>query len=285
MKKNSITIVLMLIFSACITRVETANDKETGSEVIGVEVAKEWLLKGREALKGENYDEAVECFQKAIAIKPNDAKAYYNLGIAYSEKGLLDEAMAEFKKAISINPNFAEAHNNLGTVYGKRGMIDEEISEYEKAIALNPNLAEPHNNLGFVYSEKGMLDEAISEYRKAIALDRNNELALYNLAIAYTAMRNHPDAIDALKQIIAINPDNADAHYDLGVFYHRIEYNDSLAANHFYKAGLLYFKEGDRKDALAAYDGLKETNSKELEKALFEKLYPEQEQKKSEPPR
>ena len=113
MKKINIAIVLILIFTACIG---TANDKESRSKVIEAVGEREWLLKGSEALKAENYDEAIECFLKDMAINPNDARVYYNLGIAYSKKGMLDESMAEYKKAIGIDPNFADAHNNLGNL-------------------------------------------------------------------------------------------------------------------------------------------------------------------------
>jgi superkiller protein 3 len=40
----------------------------------------------------------------AIAINPNYALFYYNLGDALSEQGKLDEAIQEYYKAININP-------------------------------------------------------------------------------------------------------------------------------------------------------------------------------------
>ena len=71
MKKISIAIALM-IFIACVTLPKTAE---------------EWLEKGQVANKAGNYDEAIKCFMKAVAINPNDANAHYNLGSAYLEKG------------------------------------------------------------------------------------------------------------------------------------------------------------------------------------------------------
>ena len=41
---------------------------------------------------------------------------------------------------------------------------------------------------------------------------------------------------------------------------------------HFYKAGLLFLTEGDQGNALKAYENLKQTESKELEQRLWEKL-------------
>ncbi len=62
------------------------------------------------------------------------------------------------------------------------------------------------------------------------------------------------------------------AHLYLGAVY--LEKGlESLVADHFYRAGLLFLKQGDREKALMAYGLLKEVNSKEQEQKLYEKLY------------
>ena len=81
-------------------------------------------------------------------------------------------------------------------------------------------------------------------------------------------------------------------HDKLGIIYRKLgnlklvyggEVFFSLSAYHFSRAYLLYLKQGDREGALKAYEGLKATKTKELEQTLFEKLYPEFKQKKSDP--
>ena len=47
-----------------------------------------------------------------------------------------------------------------------------------------------------------------------------------------------------------------------------------LGAKYLYEAGLLFLEKGNRYNALKAYQSLKRTNSKELEEALHEKLFP-----------
>jgi len=46
-------------------------------------------------------------------IDPNDALAYYYLGIIYDDKGMFNEAKTEYKKAIEIDPDYALAHYSL----------------------------------------------------------------------------------------------------------------------------------------------------------------------------
>ena len=44
------------------------------------------------------HDEAISAYNKVLALKPDYAEAYYNIGIALREKGKLDEAVAAFDK-------------------------------------------------------------------------------------------------------------------------------------------------------------------------------------------
>jgi len=61
-------------------------------------------------------DAAVESYKKAVFLKPDFAKAYYNLGGALQETGQLNEAVKSYESAIALEPENAEAHNNLGNV-------------------------------------------------------------------------------------------------------------------------------------------------------------------------
>ena len=118
MKKSLSLIVLMLIFTACMAHVETAE---------------EWLKKGDEAIKAKNYDEAIKCYKQAIVIDPDKAAVHYYLGFAYDEKKMLDEAIAEYEKAIAIDPDYADAHYNLGSAYLSKGFKDLASDHLYKA--------------------------------------------------------------------------------------------------------------------------------------------------------
>ena len=53
-------------------------------------------------------DLAIQDYTKVIQLEPNFTNAYYNRGVAYSNKGELDLAIQDYTKAIELVPDYAE---------------------------------------------------------------------------------------------------------------------------------------------------------------------------------
>jgi hypothetical protein len=62
----------------------------------------------------KQFDAAVASYDKAIALKPDYAEAYYNRGNALQELKQFDAAVASYDKAIALKPDYAEAYYNRG---------------------------------------------------------------------------------------------------------------------------------------------------------------------------
>jgi len=60
-----------------------------------------------------DWVKSVDCFSKAIKLKPAYAEAHHNLGIALDNLGQLEEAIFSYTKAIEFKPDFATAHESL----------------------------------------------------------------------------------------------------------------------------------------------------------------------------
>ena len=61
----------------------------------------------------ENYEIAITDFNKAIALDPFNADAFYGRGNAYTNLQHYQEALRDYKKALSINPNLKSAQENI----------------------------------------------------------------------------------------------------------------------------------------------------------------------------
>jgi len=100
--------------------------------------AQEWLEKGFFA---SDLDEQIRYNTEAIHLKPDLAEAYYNRGIAHSNKGDLDSAIKDYTRSIKLN--FVEPYlpyNNRGLVRRANGDLDGAIADYTQVILLKGDL-------------------------------------------------------------------------------------------------------------------------------------------------
>ena len=177
-------------------------------------------------------------------------------------------------KAAKADEWFAKGN----TAYGAKN-YDEAITCYKKATELDPGFASAYYNLGIIYAAKGMFDEAYRAYKKVLSIKPDYYAARNNLATAYIKLEMFDEAITELKQVLDSNPDLPHAHFNLGECYFS-KGNSVLAADHYYKAGVLFVDRGDKNWAQRSYDNLTKTNADELEKSLLEKMNTEENQKK-----
>jgi len=150
--------------------------------------------------KGQ-VDEAIVHFQKALAIRSDDAQAHNGLGVALLKKGLLDEAIPHYRAALKSDPRIPVAHYNLANALLYRGQLDEAINHYQKALDLRPDYAEAHNNFGYALLRKGQAREAIAHYQMALQIQPDfagpcNNLAWVLATCSETAIRNGVQALE-----------------------------------------------------------------------------------------
>ena len=61
------------------------------------------------------------------------------MGIALQEQNKLEEAIEAYKKALAIKPDYAEAYYNMGNALKEQGKLEEAIEAYNKALAIKPD--------------------------------------------------------------------------------------------------------------------------------------------------
>jgi tetratricopeptide (TPR) repeat protein len=166
--------------------------------------------------QAQRWDEAAGYYLAALALRPQAAAGYNNLGVALHAKGRLDEAIKHFQKALRLDGTYAQAHTNLGLALKDKGHLEEAIEHYEQALRIDPKLAAAHNNLGNALHAKGRLDEAIDRYQQALRIDTTSVHAHTNLGNALAAKGRLEEAIDHFQQALRIDPKFAPTHYNFG---------------------------------------------------------------------
>jgi arylsulfatase A-like enzyme/Flp pilus assembly protein TadD len=84
------------------------------------------------------YDKAIDCFKKAIAIDPFYSEAYEGLGIAYLGTQRYAEAVGCFKEILKLRPDDVQTMLYLGLSHANAGNL-EEACKYFSAAKSNPS--------------------------------------------------------------------------------------------------------------------------------------------------
>ena len=180
-------------------------------------------------------EEAIEAYNKALAIKPDYADAYNNMGVTLQDQGKLEEAIEAYNKALAIKPDYAEAYNNMGVTLKEQGKLEEAIEAYNKALAIKPDYADAYNNMGVALQDQGKLEEAIEAYNKALAIkpDYAEAYRYLSLLTKYTPNdRQIIEVYDLLKHPDLNDSDRCHLHYTYAKMKEDLEDISAAFANY-----------------------------------------------------
>jgi len=104
----------------------------------------------QQATSPEALAKSAEPLLAQLKSNPNDADTIVKLGNLYYDSQAYPQAIENYEKALAIQPNNADVRTDLGTAYWYTGNADEAIASFEKALAIRPNHPGTLFNLGVV---------------------------------------------------------------------------------------------------------------------------------------
>ncbi len=188
----------------------------------------------------QDYEQAIEHFQRAIRLAPDYAEAYAGLSEA-----LVQEAVFGIKadkenvplardaalKAIELDEQLAEAHTALGNIkyYYDWDWAGAE-QEFKRALELNPASLIAHIGYGHLLHSLGRHDEAIREGQIAVQLDPLSAEAYTALGRFFYRARRYEEALPVLQRAVQLEPRSLGANSRLGSVYAELgRYEEALA--------------------------------------------------------
>jgi len=222
----------------------------------------------------QQFGEAVEAYNRALAISPKDDAALYNLGIAYKHAGKPERAIESWKRAAELNPDNPQPLLAIADYYYESKYYDMAMDEYQRVLRRFPNIQEGHFNLGTIYYKKNLFDYAAEEYRRVIDINGTNDLArkaYINLGVL-TSRAQKPDeavmqkSMGYVQKALLLKPGDAESLFSMGLMYSKKEMyeraidtflqaaratsDSKLVADSYNNIGKCYFKQGQFKKAL-----------------------------------
>jgi Flp pilus assembly protein TadD len=170
-----------------------------------------WNNLGLLATREGHMDEAVAHFQNALRVSPDYWIALENLGNAYRLQKRWDEARKTLARALAARPQDPEANYNLAMVFAQTDDPERAYEYLRKALQLRPTYPEALNNLGVLYLRTQRRDEAVAKFEECIRVAPGFDQSYLNLARVYTLEGAPEKARAVLSDLLKQHPGHPQA--------------------------------------------------------------------------
>jgi adenylate cyclase len=168
-------------------------------------------------------------FEQAIALDPQFATAYAELGWVFFEQWvmgwsqdaqILDQTLAMAQRVLALDGAVADGHRLVAVVYLWKKQYEQAIAEAERAITLDPNSADGYANLAHILNFAGQSAETATVMQTAMRLNPQYPVwYVWELGHTYYLTGRYEEAIATMKRILARNPEFLPAQEYLAVIY------------------------------------------------------------------
>jgi tetratricopeptide (TPR) repeat protein len=244
------------------------------------------VQRGRDAITHGEPEKAVEFFEKAVALKPNNADFHYRLASAQLQAGMragmfggmsmLPKAKAMLERSIQLDPNLIAARFALLEVYvsapamagGSESGALEQATEIRKRDAIDG-----HRAFARIHTAASKPDLARKEYVDMVKEQPTSARAHYWFGVyLMLTEKNYKQASDELESVLKLDPSYMPAYFQIGhaaalagnnmargevtlkkyLAYLPKDDEPSIARAHYWLGGI-YEKQGKKAEAKSSY--------------------------------
>jgi tetratricopeptide (TPR) repeat protein len=157
-----------------------------------------------EYVRENRFDEARKILDDRIQQNPSDSGAITMRGNLYLKQRDTDHAIQDFEKAVQLDPNQDVAANNLAYHLADEGRDLKNALKYAEGVRnRHPDDPTIADTLGWIYYKMGRLAPARDRVQFAISKQPNKPIYEYHLGVIYNANKQRPEAEAALKKALA----------------------------------------------------------------------------------
>jgi len=144
-----------------------------------------WNNYGIALLDAQQYQAAVDAFQRVADLRPDYADAYTNMAVVEISWERYDDAKPHLAKALELLPGDPRALYYRAFVERNAGQVPEAIADFKAVLEKYPRAKDALRELGFSYYQQHDYAESRAAYEKLQAIDPDDLAAHYQLAILY----------------------------------------------------------------------------------------------------
>lgn len=187
--------VVLLVVTICFSVFSFAQD------------AADKINQANEALQNKDYAKALELYESAMSnlgdVQVPEA-INFNIGLAAYNGDNFEKAIQYFEKAVAADANVDKSYEYIAGAYAKMDKTNEAIDAYAKAIEANPaEKASLSYNAGIVAYKGEEFQKAVDFFGASVAGDYKGETAQYYKAVALNKLNKDAEYKAALEEGVA----------------------------------------------------------------------------------
>ncbi|MBE7516254.1 MAG: tetratricopeptide repeat protein [Chloracidobacterium sp.] len=206
---------------------------------------------GDVAFQSANYAEALDGYQKALAVTPKDGDLYYSIALTHSRMGDLGGQANAAAESIRLGTRYmGDAYYLLGDAEDRMNKVANAVESYRRALAAKKELYQVYVRLAALLQKQNKLTEAIDTIKKGMVVfprdgrlytdiswyyslaDRptdardaakaatillpNEYMGFTNLCRALNDTKQYPEAVVACNSALRLNPGDGETYFYLG---------------------------------------------------------------------
>ncbi|HEX9707802.1 MAG TPA: sulfotransferase [Steroidobacteraceae bacterium] len=176
----------MRLLALIAVKVDHADDAENLLEH-AISIAPDFLMAildlGRLRKDQDRYGEALECFDRAIALDPSQPQAHYLRASTLARASFTREAVDSYRQCLKLRPTHIGALLGLGHVLKAVGDYDEAVASYNDCIRHAPDFGETYWSLANLKTYR-FDDAMVAEMEKRAAAAGANAQSEVNFLFA-----------------------------------------------------------------------------------------------------
>ncbi|GJM91390.1 hypothetical protein PR202_ga07754 [Eleusine coracana subsp. coracana] len=170
---------------------------------------------GHHYARGGDTQRAAKCYQRAVALNPDDAEAGEALCDLLDVEGKESLELAVCKEAGDKSPRAFWAFGRLGYLQVHQRKWSEAIQSLQHAIRGYPICADLWEALGLAYHRLGMFTAAVKSYGRAIELDSSRVFALIESGNIQLMLGYFRKGVEQFRSALELAPHNQSAYFGL----------------------------------------------------------------------
>ena len=184
-----------------------------------------WRLLAIAYKEMENHSLALQCYDKAVALNPNDLELIFEIGCHLLKIDDLSNAYKTFRHILSISPESSGAHTNIGEIYYRIRKHDKAAQHWKTAIDIDPSENIALTMLGIHAADNnGKFEEALDFFEQALKVTPDDVNLYVNIATVYCETGQPQKALEIFESWAQRNWDGIEDSKQ-----HQFNFNYSLA--------------------------------------------------------